>query len=70
MTYFRKFVDCLCDKYSTKSLISQADLKHIETYWLDALKNAKNKILARVCTNLQTNKWSDNSFDIRKEDDE
>jgi hypothetical protein len=65
-----KFVDCLCDKYSTKSLISQADLKHIETYWLDALKNAKNKILARVCTNLQTNKWSDNSFDIRKEDDD
>jgi hypothetical protein len=61
-------VDCLITKYETKCLISPADLNHIDMHWIEALKEAKNKIITRVCTNLQTNTWSDSTFDIRKED--
>jgi hypothetical protein len=65
-----QFIDSVAQKYETSSLITPTDLSHLETYWLDALRQAKAKIVARVCTNLQTTQWADTSFDLRKEDQE
>ncbi|KAL0488235.1 tRNA sulfurtransferase [Acrasis kona] len=61
------FVKCLEDKYKTKSYITSNDLNHIETFWMESMREAKTKITTRVCTNIQ-NKWKESAFSLHDED--